>query len=460
MIQHILLVTALFLAASVAAERPNFIVIFSDDQGYQDLGCYGSPDIKTPRIDQMAQEGMRFTDFYAQTVCGPSRAALMTGCYPLRLARHGDPNSIHPEMHSEEITIAELLKPLGYATGMFGKWDLAGHNPSRFVPELRPEKQGFDVSFWTPGSNDSFVDLYRGAEKIESKAKMATLTKRYTDEALEFIEERKEQPFFVYLPHTMPHTKLAASEDFKGKSAHGLYGDVIEELDFNVGRVLDKVKELGLDEKTYVIFTSDNGPWLIRRDHGGHAEPLRSGKTSCWEGGLRVPCIVRAPGRIEAGSESGVIAATIDLMPTLVALAGGQVPEDRVIDGVDIAMIWHGEEESVGRDYYYYQHDCLRAVRSGKWKLMLPHSEPVKESIATKWKKHIAPKDAARIESPQLYDLEVDIGESSNLASEHPEVVGQLKEIAEKAREDIGDHHVFGEGARHFGAEKRALSQQ
>ena len=456
------LVTLLFVFSSQAGlvakeEQPNFIIIFTDDQGYQDLGCYGSPDIKTPRIDQMAKEGMRFTDFYAQTVCGPSRAALLTGCYPLRLARQGDPNSIHPELHSQEITIAEALKPLGYATGMFGKWDLAGHNPSRVVMDLRPEKQGFDVSFWTPGSNDSFVDLYRGAEKIEAKAKMATLTRRYTDEALQFMEDYQKEPFFLYLPHTMPHTKLDASADFKGGAAGGLYGDVIEELDFNVGRVLDKVKELALDERTYVIFTSDNGPWLIRKQNGGHAEPLRSGKTSCWEGGLRVPCIVRAPGKVPAGRESSAVTATIDLMPTLLSLAGGSPPDDRVIDGLGISEVWHGEREVIDRSFFYYQHDCLRAVRNGKWKLMLPWTEPEKGSIATRWEKHIAPMDAVRIEDFQLYDLDADIGETKDLAPESPEIVASLKEIAERAREDIGDYFVFGEGARDFGAKRRTL---
>ena len=349
-----------------AQARPNFIIIFTDDQGYQDLGCYGSPDIKTPRIDRMADEGMRFTNFYAQTVCGPSRGALMTGCYPIRFARQADPNSVHPELHTDEITIAEVLKAQGYATAAFGKWDLAGHSQKRYKKELLPPHQGFDTYFGTPGSNDASVDLIRGTEKVEEKVDMASLTRRYTDEALAFIEANQKEPFFVYLAHTMPHTLLAASKDFKGNSEGGLYGDVIEELDFNVGRVLDKVSELGLDETTYIIFTSDNGPWLIRKDHGGHAEPLRSGKTSCWEGGLRVPCIIRAPGKIPAGTESDVIAATIDLMPTLATLAGTTAPTDRVIDGVDLSALIHGDVNSLDRSYFYYQHDCLRAVRSGK----------------------------------------------------------------------------------------------
>jgi len=440
--------------------RPNFVIIFTDDQGYQDLGCFGSPDIKTPRIDQMAKEGMRFTNFYAQTVCGPSRAALMTGCYPLRLARQADPDSIHPELHINEITIAEVLREQGYATAAFGKWDLAGHDPAHYKSELLPPHQGFDYYFGTSGSNDHTVNLIRNTEMVEKKADMSTLTKRYTDEAIRFIERRKDAPFFVYLAHTMPHTKLAASKAFMGKSAGGLYGDVIEELDFNVGRLLDKVKELGLDDKTYIIFTSDNGPWLIRKEHGGHAEPLRGGKTSCWEGGLRVPCIMRAPGRIPAGTECDAVAATIDMMPTIAKLAGTSAPSNRVIDGVDISALMHGKADSLKRSYFYYQHDCLRAVRSGKWKLMLPHTEPVESSIATQWKRHIAKADAIRIQKVQLYDLDADIGETNDVADEHPETVAELMELAEWAQNDIGDHNRFGSNARTFSTQCRTLSSE
>ncbi|MFC7338774.1 sulfatase [Haloferula chungangensis] len=453
----------LFLLPSLLmaqGKKPNFIIIFTDDQGYQDLGCYGSPDIKTPRIDGMAKDGLRFTSFYAQTVCGPSRAALMTGCYPLRVARQADPNSIHPELHTDEITIAEVLKAEGYATGAFGKWDLAGHHPGSYKQELLPKHQGFDRYFGTPSSNDKEVSLIRGTETIEKKANMGTLTRRYTDEALSFIQENKDRPFFVYLPHTMPHTKLAASKDFKGKSKGGLYGDVIEELDFNVGRVIDKVEELGLAERTYIIFTSDNGPWWIRKEHGGHAEPLRGAKTSCWEGGLRVPCIMWAPGRIPAGSETDAVAATIDLMPTLASLAGTTAPSDRVIDGIDISDLMHGKTNTVERAYFYYQHDCLRAVRSGKWKLMLPHTEAVEGSIATKWRNHVKRSDAIRIQEPQLYDLENDIGESRDVSAKYPEVVEELTKLAQTARRDIGDHDVWGENARSFGAEMRTLSKE
>jgi arylsulfatase len=456
-------VASLSAGEAVAADRqarPNFIIIFTDDQGYQDLGCFGSPNIRTPRLDQMAKEGMRFTNFYAQTVCGPSRGALMTGCYPLRFARQDDPDSIHPELHLDEITIAEVLKAQGYATAAFGKWDLAGHNQTKYNPELLPAHQGFDYFFGTPTSNDGIANLIRNTEMIEKKADMSTLTKRYTDETIGFIERNKENPFFVYLAHTMPHTKLAASADFKGKSAGGLYGDVIEELDFNVGRLLDQVKALGLDDHTYVIFASDNGPWLIKKQHSGHAEPLRSGKTSCWEGGLRVPCIMRAPGKIPTGTECDAIAATIDMMPTIAKLAGGAPPSDRVIDGVDISALMLGQTDSLERNYFYYQHNCLRAVRSGKWKLMLPHTEPVAGSIATKWKNHIAKPDAIRIEKAMLFDLEADVGESADVSAQHPEKVAELMKLAERAQHDIGDHDTFGANARTFGAQRRTLSTE
>lgn len=438
--------------------RPNFIIIFSDDQGYQDLGCFGSPKIKTPRLDQMASEGMRFTSFYAQPVCGPSRAALMTGCYPLRVARQADPDSIHPELHLDEITLAEVLKAQGYATGAFGKWDLAGHNPSHYKPELLPPHQGFHTYFGTSGSNDRSVDLIRGTTLIEKNVDMSALTRRYTDEALSFIEGNKDKPFFVYLAHTMPHTKLAASKEFLGRSAGGLYGDVIEELDFNVGRVLDKVRELGLEGNTYVIFTSDNGPWLLRKEHGGHAAPLRSGKTSCWEGGMRVPCIMWAPGKIPAGTKCDAVTATLDLLPTLAGLAGTSGPTDRVIDGVDISTLLHGQAATLSRSYFYYQHNCLRAVRSGKWKLMLPHTEPVQGSIAVTWKSHIAAADAIRLDTASLYDLDADIGETTDVAGRNPKVVSELMRLARWAQNDIGDHHTFGANARTFAAARRTLS--
>ena len=432
---------------------PNFIIIFTDDQGYQDLGCFGSPDILTPNLDKMAAEGMKLTSFYAQTVCGPSRAALMTGCYPMRNARNDNGTSPHPKLSLSELTIAEVLKSAGYATGMVGKWDLAGHNPEKFNPDLLPVHQGFDYSFLTPGSNDVRVHLIRNKELVERDADMSKLTGLYTDEAIGFIEKNKEQPFFLYLAHTMPHTKLAVSNNFKGKSAGGFYGDVIEEIDYNVGRIMDKLKAAGLDENTYVIFTSDNGPWWIKKDHGGHAEPLRGAKTSAWEGGLRVPCIIRAPGKVPAGSSSDLVLSTIDLLPTLAQFAGTEVPTDRVIDGLDISDIIYGNSSTLDRPYFYYQHQHLRAVRLGKWKLHLPHSTNSNSIVFRKWPIHIAPEDRVIFDDYVLYNLENDIGETTDVAADNPDVVAELKELLAWAKEDIGDYNARGINARQLGDE-------
>ncbi|RMG01685.1 MAG: N-acetylgalactosamine-6-sulfatase, partial [Planctomycetota bacterium] len=393
---------------------------------------------------------MRFTSFYAQTVCGPSRAALMTGCYPLRVAKKDNSVTIHPLLHTKEITIAEVLKPLGYATACFGKWDLAGHSQRGYAPELLPTHQGFDYFFGTPTSNDSFVDLLRNDTVIERNADLNTLTQRYTDEVLQFIRAHAEEPFFVYLPHTMPHTKLGVSEAFRGRSKRGLYGDVIEELDFHIGRILDTIRELDLAENTYVIFTSDNGPWYKKGPHGGSAFPLRGAKTSTWEGGLRVPCIMWAPGRIPPGTVCDEIAATIDILPTFAKLAGASVPQDRIIDGRDISDLMHGKPGATSphEAFYYYQHTHLQAVRSGRWKLHLPR--PAQPPWCPKWASHIAPEDVIEIPRPMLFDLETDIGERHDVADEHPDVVRRLLKLAEKARADIGDYNRVGAGARFF----------
>ncbi len=444
--------------------KPNFVIIFTDDQGYQDLGCFGSPNIKTPRIDQMAAEGIRFTNFYAQTVCGPSRAALMTGCYPLRLAIQNNVVEVHPHLHSKEILIPEILKQQGYTSAMFGKWDLAGHSQSKYTVGLLPRGQGFDYYFGTPSSNDGVANIIRNEEMIEKNADMSQLTKRYTDEAIGFIRRSKDQPFFVYLAHTMPHVKLAASEEFKGKSAQGLYGDVIEEIDHHVGRILDMLKEEGLDESTYVIFTSDNGPWYFGRsqghlrkfkdkagEYGGSAAPLRGAKTSTWEGGLRVPCVMRAPGRIPAGLVCDEVASTMDMLPTITALAGGEMPSDRVIDGEDIRDLMHGTPGAVSltNAFYYYQRTSLQAVRVGKWKLHFPR--PADKT----WGKYSKTEDDIAIESPMLFDLSTDVAEAKDVADEHPATVAELMKHIEFARDDIGDHDRIGKNARFFDPEPR-----
>lgn len=458
MIKKLVLYSLLMLSfssctAQKESSKPNFIIIFTDDQGYQDLGCFGSPNIKTPNIDKMASEGMKFTNFYAQTVCGPSRAALMTGSYPMRNARNDNGESPHPKLALSEVTIAEVLKPLGYKTGMIGKWDLAGHNPEKFNPDLLPIHQGFDESFLTPGSNDSRVHLIRNKELEERDADMSTLTKRYTNEAINFIQKNKEEPFFLYLAHTMPHTKLAVSDAYRGKSEGGLYGDVIEEIDDNVGRILKHLKQSELDENTYVIFTSDNGPWWIKKEHGGHADPLRGAKTSAWEGGFRVPAIIRAPGKIPAGKTSDKITATIDLLPTIAKIAGAKVPEDRVLDGVDISDIIHGKSNKLERPYFYYQHKELRAVRKGKWKLHLPHRPNAKSIVYRKWPVHSAPKDRVLFTKPMLYNLENDISETTDVANENPEVVAALTKLLDWAKKDIGNWEKRGKNARLLGNE-------
>ena len=462
-LSQLLVFLVLISSAAVAEERPpNFVVIFVDDLGYADLGCFGSPDIRTPRLDTLAKEGMRFTHFYAQHICGPSRTALMTGCHPLRVAEKGNVKEIHPVVHSDEITIAEVLKTKGYATGCFGKWDLARHSQRDFEPGLMPNYQGFDYFFGTPSSNVRYVDLYRNETRIEENADMGSLTERHTDEVLGFIDAHKEEPFFAYVPYSMVHTRLDVSPAFKGKSPRGLYGDAVEEIDFSCGRIIDKLKELGLVENTYFLFTSDNGPWLVKNrkhadghlpaDHGGSAGALRSGKVSTWEGGVRVPTILWAPDRVPAGTECDKVAATIDLLPTFAKLAGTEAPTDRVIDGVDIRHLFTGDfrESDDERVFRYYFINTLQAVRQGKWKLHLPR--PANPPWLGHFSKnnHIAASDWIAIEEPYLVDLETDPGETSNVAAANPDIVGQLLALAEEARKDIGDYDRVGENMRFF----------
>ena len=450
-------------AATQATERPpNFILIFVDDLGWADLGCYGAPTLRTPRIDQMAAEGMRFTHFYAQPICGPSRAALMTGCQPMRVAEVGNRKNVHPELHPDEITIAEVLRPRGYASICIGKWDLARHSQRTFLPRLMPTHQGFDEFFGTPTSNDQLVDLYRGEDLIESDAPMDTLTQRYTDAAIDFIERHRDQPFFVYLPHSMVHTRLAASPAFLGKSTRGLYGDAVEELDHHTGRLLDAVQRLALTERTWVIFTSDNGPWLSKNkafqdgvlptDHGGSAGPLRSGKVSTWEGGVRVPCIAWAPGRVPAGTTCDQLASTLDILPTLARLAGTEPPQDRVLDGEDITPLLEGRFEEANPDkvFHYYLLTHLQAVRQGPWKLHLPR--PLHPPWLGRHAKnqHIHPRDDIAMPKPQLYNVVENPGETTDRANEHPEIVARLLAVAEEARQDIGDHDRVGANMRFF----------
>ena len=446
----------------LADPLPNFVIIFTDDMGWADLGSYGERTIQTPRLDKMAEEGMRFTQFYAQPICGPSRAAIMTGCQPMRVAEIGNRKNVHPELHPEEITIAEILKEKGYVSKCIGKWDLARHSQRNFIPHLLPTYQGFDEFFGTPTSNDQLVDLYEGEECVQRDAPMATLTKRYTDSAIEFMRRKQDQPFFIYLPHSMVHTRLAASADYRGRSERGLYGDAVEELDFQTGRILDEVKRLGLDEKTWVIFTSDNGPWLIKNrdfqdgelptDHGGSAGPLRSGKVSTWEGGVRVPCIVRAPGQVPAGQVCHELASTLDILPTMANLAGCALPQDRVLDGEDITPLLQGNFQAANSEkvFLYYLLSHLQAVRKGPWKLHVARPRHPQWLGRHAVNRHIHPRDDVGMSEPQLYHLIDDPGEQNDLAKEYPTVVEQLLVEAEKARQDIGDYDRIGKNMRFY----------
>jgi len=432
-----------------ARTAPNLVIIFTDDQGYQDVGCFGSPKIKTPHLDQMAKEGRRFTDFYVSApVCTPSRASLLTGCYAQRVSLPGVlfPNS-QVGLNPEETTIAELLKARGYATACIGKWHLG------FQEQFLPPRHGFDSYYGIPYSNDMWlapdmkfaadaklppdakldelkkgvrkkndVPLLRNEEVVEYPADQATLTKRYTEEAVRFITANKGKPFFLYLPHTMPHIPLFASEAFKGKSAAGLYGDTIEEIDWSVGQILAAIKKLGLAESTLVVFTSDNGPWLSMKQNGGCALPLRGGKFGVWEGGMREPCIMWWPGRVPAGTVCSEVAATIDLLPTLAKLAGAEAPTDRTIDGKDIWPLMAGVEgaKSPHEAYFFFRGGALAAVRSGDWKLHRPGAQGGKGKA-----------------SAELFNLREDIGETTNVADKHPEVVERLSALAAKMADDI-----------------------
>ncbi|MEM0898267.1 MAG: sulfatase [Verrucomicrobiota bacterium] len=372
-----------------AEEKTNLVIIFADDLGYGDLGCYGSPVIRTPHIDRMAAEGLRFTDFYAAaSVCTPSRAGLLTGRYPIRSGMCSDGRRVlFPEskggLPDEEITIAEALKNQGYASMHVGKWHLGIHEGSR------PTDQGFDESFGLPYSNDMNpregvlhrehagaqnppvdgwdVPLLRNHEVIERPANQVTLTKRYTEESVKFIEANKDTPFFLYLAHTFPHVPLFASPGFHGKSRAGRYGDTVEELDWSTGRILDALREQGLAENTLVFFTSDNGPWTVMHDEGGSAGPLREGKGSTWEGGMRVPGIAWWPGTIEPG-RTAIVASILDFFPTAVALGGANLPPEVVIDGRDLSGFLAGGSPPPKTPFFYYRGRELFACRWGPWK--------------------------------------------------------------------------------------------
>lgn len=460
------LIAALFLmsvigmrAEDATSPPPNIILIFTDDQGYEDLGCYGATKIKTPNIDRMASEGTRLTSFYAQPVCGVSRAALMTGCYPIRIGEKKNIKNLHTEPSPQEVMIPQILKSAGYATAIIGKWHLGsrGKGPANFDPATMPNAKGFEYFYGTPVFNgytarveDTKVrsPILRNQEVVVAAVEnWDHITGDYTREALSWLEANRSRPFFLYLAHNMPHVPLGASEHFKGKSAYGPYGDAIEEIDWSTGQILAKIKELGLDENTMVIYTSDNGPWIeppgIPVDHSGSAAPYRGAKMSAWDGGSRVPCIVRWPGKIPAGKSSDEILTTMDLLPTFASLANCKLPE-QTLDGFDASNFLTGKTPTSPRDeYLYYTATRLTGVRSGRWKLVLPR--PAKPADAGWWGRMIE-----AVPSNQLYDLTADPGETKDLASQHPSIVDELMKRVERARVELGDFDRVGSGARFF----------
>ena len=429
-----------------AAVKPNFIVVFCDDLGYADIGPFGAKNKTTPNLDRMASEGIRLTDFYSTcSVCTPSRASLMTGCYPRRLNMHVDEKNLcvlfpsaRKGLNPDEVTVAEILKEQGYETMCIGKWHLGDH------PKFMPTNQGFDHYYGIPYSNDmnrKDVPLPLVQDLIvieESVQRDTTITERYTKEAIKFIKMHSEDSFFLYLPHTAVHLPLVPGKQFQGTSKDGAYGDWVQEVDWSMGQLFKVLKELGIDKETLVLFTSDNGS---AREKQGSNLPLRGRKGRTDEGGMRVPCIVRWPGKIPAGSSSDALTSTIDVLPTLASLAGGSVPVDKVIDGKNIWSILNGQTNSDPREaFYYYQMDQLQAVRSGDWKLFVQMNS----------KKRNWGKSEGR-QSIKLFNLALDIHEDENLALENPEIVERLLKYVKKARLDLGDVGMKGQGQREAG---------
>ncbi len=462
------LVACIPIANSVIAQisdstAPNIVIIFTDDQGYSDVGVYGAKGFTTPNLDQMAADGIRFTDFYvAQPVCSASRTALLTGCYPNRLGITGalGPNATHG-LHADETTLAELCKSKGYATAIYGKWHLGNRQP------FLPTRHGFDHFYGIPYSNDMWplhpdrVSLPDAAAKRKrsypnlpifeddrivisevTHEDQKQFTTTFTQRAVAFIDANKDQRFFLYLPHPMPHVPLHVSDKFEGKTARGLYGDVISEIDWSVGRVLDALKRNGLEENTLIIFISDNGPWLSYGDHGGSAEPLREGKGTTFEGGVRVPCIMRWVGKIPPGSVCRQPMMTIDLLPTIAKFIAADLPP-RNIDGRDasaLVLATPGATSPQQSYCFYYHRNDLEAIRSGRWKLHFPHKYRSMDGRELGSGGTPGKYDNNRKTGLELYDLATDIGESRNVADAHPEVVKRLTALADAMRRDLGDN--------------------
>lgn len=458
-------IASLVLAADLP-ERPNIVLLFTDDQGYADVGCFGATKFKTPNLDKLAAEGTRFTSFYvAQPVCTASRAALMTGCYSNRVSLFGALNhESNVGISPDELLLPEIFKARGYATAIFGKWHL-GHR-DKFLPT----RHGFDEFLGIPYSNDNgplhpivrtipSLPLIDGEQTVELDPDQSQFTRRFTDRAVRFIENNKDRPFFLYVPHVMPHVPIFASDKFRGQSGAGLYGDVIEELDSGMGEVFATIKRLGLDEKTLVIFCSDNGPFLSYGNHAGSSVPLREGKLTTFEGGVRVPCIMRWPGQIPAGRTCSDLLSTLDFVPTMTRLIGGKLPTNK-LDGEDRWPLIAGQPGAKPREtFVYYAGDELQAVRSGPWKLHLPHEYPSPaqplgkngkpanfenlkpESMQMSGLRGIASRHGYLVKriDQTLYNLDDDVSETTDVASQHPEVVERLLKLAEQARVDLGD---------------------
>ncbi|MDZ4404250.1 sulfatase [Prosthecobacter sp.] len=457
------------LTISAAGQRPpNVVLILADDLGYADLGCFGAEKIKTPHLDRLAAEGTKFTSFYvAQAVCSASRAALMTGCYANRVGMQGALNHTSKEgIHPDELLLPEMCKAAGYTTGMFGKWHLGTY------PMFNPLRHGFDEFLGIPYSNDNSkfhpslakemppLPFYDGLKVIETDPDQSQFTRRFTERATSFIERNKGRPFFLYLPHVMPHVPIFASDAFRGKSAAGLYGDVVEELDWSVGQILDAIKRCGIERDTLVIFFSDNGPFLSYGNHAGSAKPLREGKLTTFEGGVRVPFIARWPDRVPKGGTCDEPVMEIDLLPTLAALTGAKLPEKK-IDGQNVLDLLEGKAgaKSPHEALVFYGGSELQAVRSGEWKLHFPHpyitvdgepgrdGKPAKfgqmkpKSITQSGVEGIASRHGYRVEKIglSLFNLKGDPGETRDVAKEQPEIVERLQKLAEPMRKELGD---------------------
>ncbi len=433
------------LGAGTASGKPNFVIILADDLGYGDLGCYGHPTIRTPHLDRMAAEGQKYTNAYVcASVCTPSRTGLLTGRLPVRSGMCSSKRRVlFPDsaggLPAAEITIGKALKELGYATGCVGKWHL-GH-----LPEFLPTRRGFDFYFGIPYSNDMDniikkgrealfnpkieyfnVPLLKNEEVVERPADQNTLTRRYTAEAVGFIKKNKDRPFFLYFPHTFPHVPLFASDKFRGASQRGIYGDAVEELDWSVGQVLQTLRDEGLDKNTLVVFTSDNGPWLIQDLHGGSAGLLRDGKGCTWEGGMREPFLAWWPGHVPAGKTVYDLASTLDLLPTLVTLAGGKPPADRVIDGYDLSPLLLGTGPGPRDVMYFYRGETLYALRKGAFKAHFITEDAYG-------------KDRQRKEHnpPLLFNLDRDPSERFEVGKDHPAIIAEMQKVADQHRKTV-----------------------